>query len=140
MAHDLIVMFCSTFERLYGKDMCSPNVHMVCHLKDILHDCGPVHGYWCFSFERYSDMLEAMQNAWANPEKQLMLKSMDLQLVNSIDNSASRNEHILSVLRYIAVLRNMSIAGSSCTIEQMAYKSIDLFKQLSSHSGPTCDI
>ena len=32
MAHDLIVKFCSTFERLYGKDMCTPNMHMVCHL------------------------------------------------------------------------------------------------------------
>ena len=69
-----------------------------------------------------------------------MLKFMDLQLVNSIDNSASRNDYILSVLRDIAVLRNISTARSSGTVEQMAYESIDLFKQLSSQSGPTCDI
>ena len=48
MAHDLIVKFCSTFERLYGKDMCTPNMHMVCHLKDILQDYGPVHGVLFF--------------------------------------------------------------------------------------------
>ena len=51
MAHDLIVRFSTMFERINGKDKCTQNVHMICHLKDIMVDYGPVHGYWCFSFE-----------------------------------------------------------------------------------------
>ena len=35
MAHDLIVRFYTMFERIYGEDKCTPNMHMVCHLKDI---------------------------------------------------------------------------------------------------------
>ena len=80
MAHDLIIKFCTVYDRIYGKDKCTPNMHMVCHLRDIMLDYGPVHGYWCFSFERYNGMLEAMHKSWVNPEKQLLSKFIDLQL------------------------------------------------------------
>ena len=52
LAHELIVKFCRGYEQLYGKYMCTPNMHMVCHLKDLILDYGPVTGFWCFSFER----------------------------------------------------------------------------------------
>ena len=137
LAHDLIVKFCSTYERLYGKDMCTPNMHMACHLKDIMLDYGPVHGFWCFSFERYNGMLEAMHKAWVNPEKQLLFKFLDLQLVNSIDSTISENDFIC---RDIANLRNMSNTRTSGSVRQMAYESVDLIQQLTSQSGPTCFI
>ena len=63
MAHDLIIKFCTLFERIYGKDKCTPNMHMVCHLRNIMLDYSPVHGYWCLSFERYNGMLEAMNKS-----------------------------------------------------------------------------
>lgn len=100
-AHDLIV---TTYEELYGKDKCTPNMHMVCHLKDIMLDYGPVHGYWCFAFERYNGLLEAMHKSWVNPEKQLLLKFLDLQLVNSVDMTTSENDFASLVSRKIAKL------------------------------------
>ena len=108
LAHDLIVKFCTTYEGLYGKDMCTPNMHMVCHLKDIMLDYGPVHGYWCFSFERYNGILEAMNKSWVNPEKQLLFKFLDLQLVNTIAVTTSENDFVSLVCRDITTLRNMS--------------------------------
>ena len=35
-AHDLIVKFCKMFEELYGFQMCTPNMHMACDLKDCM--------------------------------------------------------------------------------------------------------
>ena len=136
-AHGLIVKFCATYEEIYGREMCTPNMHMVCHLKDILLDYGPVHGYWCFSFERYNGMLESMQKSWANPEKQLLLKFLDLQRVNTLDVSMSNNDFFSLVSKDIAVLRNISTSRTSGSVRQMAYESFDLFQQIRSQSGPT---
>ena len=50
---ELLVNICKKFEELYGKDQCTPNMHMHCHLKECILDVGPLHSFWCFSFERY---------------------------------------------------------------------------------------
>ena len=140
LAHDLIVRFCTIYEQLYGKDRCTPNMHMVCHLKDIFLDYGPVHGYWCFSFERYNGMLEAMHKSWVNPEKQLLLKFFDFQLVNCVDITMSENDFALVVCKEIVRLRNILISRSSGSVNQMAYESLHLVPQLTTLSGPTCHI
>ena len=57
----LFVKFAETFERLYGKKAVTPNMHLHCHLKECVIDCGPVHAFWCFSFERFNGILGAMQ-------------------------------------------------------------------------------
>ena len=33
-AHNLLTMFCSTYTKLFGKEFCSPNMHLHLHLKD----------------------------------------------------------------------------------------------------------
>lgn len=63
-AHKLLLEFCSFFEELYGKDTCTPNMHMACHLKDCILDYGPLPAFWCFSFERYNGLLEGMSLSW----------------------------------------------------------------------------
>ena len=40
---------------------------------------GPLHSFWCFSFERYNGMLEKMQKSWKAPEIQLIHKFSNLQ-------------------------------------------------------------
>ena len=113
-------------------------MHVVCNLKDIMLDYDSVHGYWCFSFERYNGMLETMHKSWVNPEKQLLSEFIDLQLVNTVDISAgSKSDFISLVLRDVAILKNMSAARSSGSVHLMAYESIDLIQQLTSRSGPT---
>lgn len=71
-ADDALVQFCKGFEQLYGKQKCTPNMHMHCHLKDCILDVGPLYSFWHFSFERYNGILEGMQKTWHAPERQLM--------------------------------------------------------------------
>ena len=54
---ELLLSFCKTFENLYGKDLCTINIHLHCHLADCLQDYGPAHDTWCFSFERINGIL-----------------------------------------------------------------------------------
>ena len=41
----LFVKFGESFERLYGKKYVTPNMHLHCHLKECVNDCGPVHAF-----------------------------------------------------------------------------------------------
>ena len=41
-AYELILRFCSGFERHYGHEACTANMHMHCHLKDCILDMGPL--------------------------------------------------------------------------------------------------
>ena len=140
LAHELIVKFCRGYEQLYGKDMCTPNMHMVCHLKDLILDYGPVTGFWCFSFERYNGILENMQKSWINPEKQLFFKFTDLQLVNTQTISIAEDDFVSIAFKTITMLRNSSATRNTGSVQLMGYESIDLIQQLSSRTGPTCHI
>lgn len=71
-ADELLVKFCGEFEHLYGKEACTPNLHMHMHLKDCILDAGPVYTFWCFSFEKYNGMLGGMNKSWRLPEQQLI--------------------------------------------------------------------
>lgn len=62
-ADKLLLEFCEGFQNLYGKDECTLNMHMHCHLSDCIMDVGPLHSFWCFSFERYNGILEKMQKS-----------------------------------------------------------------------------
>lgn len=52
----LLLEFC---KRLYGKSVITPNMHMHCHLRDVLLDYGPVYS---FSYERYNGILGKQPN------------------------------------------------------------------------------
>lgn len=56
-AREELIQFCKDFEIIYGKDACTPNMHLSCHLVDCIEDYGPVYSFWCFSFERYNGVL-----------------------------------------------------------------------------------
>ena len=70
----LILKFCKQFEKLYGKKAITPNMHLHCHLKDIIMDHGPVHSFWCFSFERYNGIMGSVSTNKQSLELQLMRK------------------------------------------------------------------
>ena len=59
---ELLLSFCKTFERLYGNDSCTINIHLHCHLAECLQDYGPTHDTWCFSFERLNGILGRTPN------------------------------------------------------------------------------
>ena len=94
----LFVKFGEQFEHLYGKKSVTPNMHLMrkllaerfvwdakfpielqhtfmhCHLKECIIDCGPVHAFWFFSFERFNGILRSMQVNGRSVEVQLMRK------------------------------------------------------------------
>ena len=70
----LFVKFGERIEQLYGRKAVTPNMHLHCHLKDCLLECGPVHAFWCFSFERFNGILGGMQVNGRSIEIQLMRK------------------------------------------------------------------
>ena len=53
---DLLLLSVCKFEQLYGREMCTPNIHLHLH-KDCLLDYRPSHAFWCFSFKRYNGLL-----------------------------------------------------------------------------------
>ena len=71
-ADELLLSLCHGFEQLYGKQACTPNLHMHCHLKNCILDVGPIFSFWCFSFEQYNGILESMKMSWHAPELQLL--------------------------------------------------------------------
>ena len=56
-AHFLLLKFGGQCETIYGNCFCTPNMHLHCHLKDIIRDLEPIHSFWYFSFERYNGIL-----------------------------------------------------------------------------------
>ena len=78
-ADELLMSFCTGFEKLYGKEECTPNMHLHGHLKECILDVGPSYSFWCSSFERYNGILEKMKKSWHAPEQQLIHKFSSLQ-------------------------------------------------------------
>ncbi|KAL5506437.1 hypothetical protein EMCRGX_G008072 [Ephydatia muelleri] len=78
-----LTAFCNAYEKLYGKNKCTPNMHLHLHLKDCMLDYGPVHSFWCFPFERYNGVFESFQKNWICPELQVMTKFLNLQEAKS---------------------------------------------------------
>ena len=69
-----LMAFCKKFERLYGKDLVTPNMHLHGHLKECLLDYGPFHSFWWFSFERFNGVLGSFHTNNRSVEIQLMRK------------------------------------------------------------------
>ncbi len=57
LADNLLLQFCKRVERLFGTSFVTPNMHMHGHFKDFVLDYGPIHEFWCYSFERYNGIL-----------------------------------------------------------------------------------
>ena len=52
-------------------------MHFHCHLKSCILDFGPLHGFWCFPFERYNGLLGKAPNN---------NKSIEVQMMNTFIN------------------------------------------------------
>jgi hypothetical protein len=56
-ADELLLAFCDEFEKLYGPQSITPNMHLHGHLRECMEDYGPIHAFWLFAFERYNGYL-----------------------------------------------------------------------------------
>ena len=78
-ADESLIEFCQAFENLYGKEHCTPNMHMHLHVKQSILNYGPVYGFWCFPFERFNGILGSFQKNWISPELQMFRKFLTYQ-------------------------------------------------------------
>ena len=83
-ADNLLELFCKKFEELYGKEKCTPNMHMHLHLKQVFLDFGPAHAFLCFSFERFNGVLGSFHNNKKSVELQFMRQFNKKQLLLSV--------------------------------------------------------
>lgn len=72
IADALILQFCCRTERMFGKDVITPNMHMSCHLRDCILDYGPLIHFWLFAFERFNGILGQLPNNNKSIETQMM--------------------------------------------------------------------
>ena len=85
-ADNFLTEFCNQFLILYGPTGCTPNLHLSLHLKECLLDYGPVHGFWCYSFERCNGCLSKFHtNNKDMIEVQLMRKFLCQQNASFLD-------------------------------------------------------
>ena len=49
-ADEKLLEFCKAFEECYGKECCTPNMHLHAHIKDSVLDFGPISAFWAFPF------------------------------------------------------------------------------------------
>ena len=104
----LLLQFCKRFERLYGKDSVTPNMHMHAHLKACIDDFGPLHSFWLYAFERYNGILEHIPNNNRCIEPQLMQRFIDDGVVQS---TAPPEEFSAELGSHVANLRSDSTKG-----------------------------
>jgi len=116
--HLLLSDFCCVFERLYGKESCTPNMHMALHLKECMLDFGPFSAFWCFPFERYNGTLEGFKKSWSGPEKQMFTKFLGMQKAHLMESSSINNEFV-TAMREIPMFKKSFGNSSSFDISQL---------------------
>ena len=81
---DALLQFCRRTERLYGKEVITPNMHMHTHLASCVEDYGPLHSFWLYAFERYNGILGGFPNSNRSIEIQLMQRFLYDQEVKTL--------------------------------------------------------
>ena len=112
-AHETLLQFCNEFQTLYGKECCTPNMHMACHLSDNLRDYGPLAAFWGYSFERYNGILESIKTSWDGPGKQMLKKIVALQSLEMIQTQLNND--------FYTLLYNNSLESNLSSVELMSY-------------------
>lgn len=122
-ADSLLKTFCMQFQRLYGAECVTPNMHMHTHLCECVLDFGPVYAFWLFSFERYNGIMGNFQTNNRSIELQLMRKFLRDQAVQEIpcpDTFRSDFEPLIKPM------------GQSGTLGEMQIEPLQSFRALAS--------
>jgi hypothetical protein len=57
VTHEHLIELLRLIELNYGKDLITPNLHLLLHLNESCKDYGLLYSFWCFSFERMNGIL-----------------------------------------------------------------------------------
>lgn len=112
----LLLNFCKSVERLYGLSSISCNMHLHCHLKECLLDFGPIHVYWCFSFERYNGTFGKLHTNNKGIEIQFMRKIMTSKFCETL-RETMKSTSLYEVLGgFFEMEKNVSLV-KSCLVD-----------------------
>ena len=87
-----LLEFCSTFEHLYSKQACTPNMHMHCHLMECILNYGPASAFWLYPFERYNGVMQSFVGNWMMPEMQMMKRFTAYQRASCFEHTGIPTE------------------------------------------------
>ena len=96
-ADKLLENFCKSVETIYGRNHCTPNMHLHLHIKRTLLDFGPAHATWCFSFERYNQLVGSASTNNKSIESQFMKRFLKTQIIHSLARNIEDQE-LLEIL------------------------------------------
>ena len=116
----LLLKFCNQFEKLYGKKAITPNMHLHCHLKDIIIDHGPVYSFWCFSFERYNGIIGNTLTNKRSLELQLMRKLMVQRFLDNVKFPIEYQEDFFVLMHNPLESENTTTKSVSQTLNVMS--------------------
>lgn len=126
LADILLLQFCKKVQQLYGTSAITPNIHLHCHLKNVLLDYGPVHEFWLFSFERYNGFLGNQSTNNREIEVQLMKQFMKNSFVQSI---TFPEEYKTQFSAFVTTEKSIGSVGETSMVTQVAadyYTSLTL--------------
>ena len=69
---DGLLQFCHRFERIYGQEAVTPNIHMHAYLCGCIMQYGSMSSFWLYSFERYNGILGDIPTNNRSIEAQIM--------------------------------------------------------------------
>ena len=126
LADILLLQFCKRVQQLYGTSAITPNIHLHCHLKNVLLDYGPVHEFWLFYFERYNGFLGNQSTNNREIEVQLMKQFMKNSFVQSI---TFPEEYKTQFSAFVTTEKSIGSVGETSMVTQVAadyYTSLTL--------------
>lgn len=118
LADALLLRFCNRAQRMYGCEIITPNMHMHGHLKDCVLDYGPIHNFWCFSFERYNGILENYPTN-TSVEVHLMNRFLREFFISSASLPAEYKENFDPVLASLDPVLQGSLRATLLDCEQL---------------------
>jgi hypothetical protein len=115
----MLLKFCRKFQTLYGNLAITPNMHLHCHLKDVILDYGPIHSFWCFSFERYNGIVGSITTNNRSVELQLMRKITIARLLGGIQLAQEFNPYFGDILSSLENSVDVSCEGQTATFSNL---------------------
>ena len=131
-----LVTFFTCFEQLYGSMICTPNMHLHCHIKECLLDYGPGCSFCLFTCEKMNGFLRAVPTNHYSIKIQLIIMCKhcstqqalhllsvtdDIAFKHTLDNcQASKGPLHYAALPYVPIpafsFSNMDIVNKLCKL------------------------
>lgn len=141
LADALLLQFCRRIERMHGSSLITPNMHLHGHLKECILDYGPLHGFWCFPFERFNGLLGAFPNNNRSIEVQLLNRFLDDRVLMDLETPDTFADDFASFIpqsaKVVGTLSEISQFGHAHEVSLPKFYSNQLFAPVEIHDLQT---